>query len=171
MNSSLDSDIFLNRFSFFFFSIITFWWKKYTINDNNIPKFLEPLKTKILLTGKYLNAIHETGKFLVVDSNELAIEDAMLADDDEGLKRTSSGERLRLTASKKLVIPNAVEINFTTKEDVYKNIVDNAYNYSSEVLLNLLLKEHKLMDRLRFSLIQFFFEYKNSKSYFQIFLN
>lgn len=138
-----------------------------------MPKFLEPLSTKILLTGKYLNAIHETGKFLVVDSSNQTVENEEgqhggdLAGSDNsgeedgggggggGVKRTLSGERLRLTASKKLVIPNAVEINFTTKEDVYKNIVDNAYNYSSEILLNLLLKEHKLMDRLRLGILKF----------------
>lgn len=85
----------------------------------------------------------------MVDSNQTNTEDE-ISSEDEGVKKTTNGgERLRLTASKKLVIPNAVEINFTTKEDVYKNIVDNAYNYSSEILLNLLLKEHKLMDRLR----------------------
>lgn len=85
----------------------------------------------------------------MVDSNQTNTEDDEISSEDEGVKKTNGAERLRLTASKKLVIPNAVEINFTTKEDVYKNIVDNAYNYSSEILLNLLLKEHKLMDRLR----------------------
>lgn len=104
------------------------------------------MSTKILLTGKYLNAIHETGKFLVVDSSQT--EDTA-NETEEMTSSEKSTDRLKFCSSKKLVIPNAVEIHFTTKEEVYKSIVENAYNYSSEVLLNLLLKEHKLMDRLR----------------------
>lgn len=119
-------------------------------NPNNVPKFLEPLSSKILLTGKYLNAIHETGMFLVRKSggdtnDEIDGDEKQIETLNVGIDKPS----FRTTSAKKLVIPNAVEINFTTKEDYYKSIVDNAYNYSSEVLLNLLLKEHKLMDRLR----------------------
>jgi hypothetical protein len=97
------------------------------------------LREKILLTGKYLNAIYETGTLLVqkdFNSNEAAGEE--------------SNDRVKFhNIAKTLIIPNAVEINFTTKEEVYKNIVENAYNYSSEVLLNLLLEEHQLINRLR----------------------
>jgi gamma-tubulin complex component 2 len=40
-----------------------FWEKKYWItNRNNIPKFLEDISERILLTGKYLNAINETDR-------------------------------------------------------------------------------------------------------------
>lgn len=50
-------------------------------------------------------------------------------------------------------IPNAKEIVFTIKEDVYRQIVDISYNFSSKVLLNLLLHDHKLLDRLRYIFI------------------
>jgi gamma-tubulin complex component 2 len=96
-----------------------FWEKKYWItNRNNIPKFLEDISERILLTGKYLNAINET-------------------------------DRTKNSDNSKVVIPNAVEIIFSIKDEAYKQIVDNAYMYSSKILLNLLLNEHKLIDRLR----------------------
>jgi hypothetical protein len=116
---------------------------------------LEEHSEKILLTGKYLNAIYETGTFLVrkdlnsnVDSSEMMWEEAVAnAENDNAIEQM---KRLNLNGnSKKLIIPNAVEIGFTTKDEVYKQIIENAYNYSSEVLLNLLLKDHKLINRLR----------------------
>lgn len=117
-----------------------FWEKKYAVNRNNAPKFMEHLTDKILLTGKYLNAINETGKALY------------LIDNKENLEALNPNEN---KANFKLNVPGAKEILFTTKEGVYKQIVDNSYNFSSKVLLNLLLKDHKLIDRLR--LVHVFF--------------
>jgi gamma-tubulin complex component 2 len=97
----------------------------------NTPKFLEHISEKILLTGKYLNAINETGKNLIRIQKE--------------------NEPITLLTSNALniTIPNAKEIVFTIKEEIYKQIVDISYNFSSKVLLNLLLHDHKLIDRLR----------------------
>ncbi|RUS20820.1 Spc98 family-domain-containing protein [Endogone sp. FLAS-F59071] len=38
-----------------------YWEMRYTLRENAIPAFLEPLKSKILLAGKYLNVIRECG--------------------------------------------------------------------------------------------------------------
>lgn len=114
-----------------------FWEKKYSINSQNIPKFLASISEKILLTGKYLNAIFETGSMLAkdVNSNELvALENVP--------EQTAN-------KSKRFDFPESVEIFFTVKEEVYKQIVENAYNFSSKILLSLLLKDHRLIDRLR----------------------
>jgi hypothetical protein len=115
-----------------------------------MPKFLEQISDKILLTGKYLNAIYETGKIIVrnekdVNSNELRV---FTTDQDE-IKDQDEKVEIKLNNRSKIIIPNATEIIFTTKEEFYKQVVDNAYNYSSKILLNLLLKDHKLIDRLR----------------------
>ncbi len=112
-----------------------FWEKKYSVNRNNAPKFIEHLCDKILLTGKYLNAINETGKSLFSENKENS--EVTNLDD----KRSLNGF--------KYTVPSAKEILFTTKEEAYKQIVENSYNFSSKVLLNLLLKDHKLIDRLR----------------------
>jgi hypothetical protein len=115
-----------------------------------MPKFLEQISDKILLTGKYLNAIYETGKIIVrnekdINSNDLR---ALTTDQDE-IKDENEKIEIKLNNRSKIIIPNATEIIFTTKEEFYKQVVDNAYNYSSKILLNLLLKDHKLIDRLR----------------------
>lgn len=122
-----------------------FWDKKYSINRQNTPKFLEHLSEKILLTGKYLNAIYETGTVIVKDLNSNDLNDN---DDDDESNRKDQILKFNKT-TKKLVVPNAIEINFTIKEEIYRQLVDNAYNYSSKILLNLLLNDHKLIDRLR----------------------
>ena len=96
---------------------------------------MDQLTDHILLTGKYLNAISETGKSLFKVPNE-------------NNEIDSSESNLDF----KNYVPNAKEILFTTKEEIYKQIVDNSYNFSSKVLLNLLLKDHKLIDRLRYLL-------------------
>jgi hypothetical protein len=115
-----------------------------------MPKIFADLGEKILLTGKYLNAIYETGKVVFINDMNANKENELPDDqDNDDNDNGNSGELIKFTDSTKLVIPNAVEILFTTKVDVYKQIVENTYNYSSKVLLYLLLKEHKLVDRLR----------------------
>ncbi len=116
---------------------ITFWEKKYSINRNNIPKFFDSLTEKILLTGKYLNAINETGRHLQPIANDAN-------------KENEFEININKPFNSKLCIPNAKEIFFTIKEDVYKQMVESSYNFSSRVLLDLLLNEHKLIDRLRY---------------------
>lgn len=115
-----------------------FWERKYSLNKANMPKIFTDLGEKILLTGKYLNAIYETGKVVVFAYNQTG--EAPTAE---------SSEIASLEATEAVKPPAAVEILFTTKIDVYKQIVERTYNFSSQVLLNLLLKDHKLMDRLR----------------------
>lgn len=114
-----------------------FWEKKYSISSQNIPKFLAVTSEKILLTGKYLNAIFETGSMLAKDVNS-----------NELLNYENVSEKIEVKP-KKFDLPEPVEIHFTTKEETYKQIVENAYNFSSKILLNLLLKDHKLVNRLR----------------------
>lgn len=114
-----------------------FWEKKYSISSQNTPKFLAVISEKILLTGKYLNAIFETGSMLGKDVNA-----------NELLNHENVVEKVGIK-SRKFDLPEPVEIHFTVKEETYKQIVENAYNFSSKILLNLLLKEHRLVDRLR----------------------
>ncbi len=115
-----------------------------------MPKFLELLSEKILLTGKYLNAIYETGKIIVrkeKESSQNSVE--LTSETDVNSKAQTSVHQ------SKIIVPNAVEIVFTIKEEVYKQIVENAYNYSSKVLLDLLLNDHKLINRLRYFMLLF----------------
>lgn len=52
---------------------------------------------------------------------------------------------------KKLTVPGAKEIIFSIKEENYKEIIDNAYDYSNRLLLDLLLHEYKLLQRLKYA--------------------
>jgi len=45
--------------------------------------------------------------------------------------------------------PNAQEILYTIKERQYFEQIDEAYNYASQLLLDLLINEKNLMARLR----------------------
>ena len=36
-----------------------YWEQRFTLIDDHVPEFLEPLKEKILLSGKYLNILKE----------------------------------------------------------------------------------------------------------------
>ena len=49
--------------------------------------------------------------------------------------------------------PHAEEIVYTLQERQYVDQIDNAYNYASEILLEVLMKENDFMARLRFVLI------------------
>ena len=39
----------------------SYWERRYTVSQENIPSFLEHLAEKILRTGKYLNVVRECG--------------------------------------------------------------------------------------------------------------
>lgn len=38
-----------------------YWEMRYTVREKLVPSFLQPLQTKILLAGKYLNVVRECG--------------------------------------------------------------------------------------------------------------
>lgn len=39
----------------------TYWETRYTIREDAVPAFLEPMKNQILLAGKFLNVVRECG--------------------------------------------------------------------------------------------------------------
>lgn len=39
----------------------TYWETRYTIHEELVPSFLEPMKNQILLAGKFLNVVRECG--------------------------------------------------------------------------------------------------------------
>ena len=45
--------------------------------------------------------------------------------------------------------PSAEEMVYTIKERQYCEQIENAYSYASKLLLNLLMEDYQLMDRLR----------------------
>ncbi|KAF9579118.1 hypothetical protein BGW38_004767, partial [Lunasporangiospora selenospora] len=111
-----------------------YWDQKYTIRTNYVPSFLVPLQDKVLLAGKYLNVIQECGIPLSKVENEtregITVATAMYADRNEILASLSGG---------KLV-----------------DTIETAYQFANKKLLDLLLNEYRLLDRLQ-SMKRYFF--------------
>ncbi|KAF9435799.1 hypothetical protein BGZ76_005507 [Entomortierella beljakovae] len=112
-----------------------YWEQRYTIRDKYVPSFLVPLKTKILLAGKYLNVIRECGIHLPSSSNDQS--NHTPASNTSGY--TERNDVLAALSGGKLV-----------------DTIDAAYQYANKKLLDLLLKEKQLLGRLR-SMKRYFF--------------
>ncbi|CAF0999098.1 unnamed protein product, partial [Didymodactylos carnosus] len=88
-----------------------YWGKRYVLNRNNTPRLLESMSEMILNTGKYLNAIRESG----IDDKTKTME----------------------------------ELKYTTKEKDLEEPLEKAYQYASQILLNLVLNEYHLLERFK----------------------
>lgn len=86
------------------------WDNKYKLIVKNIPNFLIKVSNKVLLAGKYLNAIQKFGKHIPKNDADTIQQDR--------------------------------------SEDVFLQLIEEAYNFASSSLLNLILHENDLMGRL-----------------------
>ena len=76
---------------------------------------------------------------------------------NNNLKFINAKERLlSLQRHQQIIIPNTKEILFSVKEDNYKDTIENAYDFANKLLLDLLLQEFKLIQRLKFVHFCFF---------------
>ncbi|KAF8943777.1 hypothetical protein BGZ47_005073 [Haplosporangium gracile] len=124
-----------------------YWEQRYTIRENYVPSFLVPLKSKILLAGKYLNVIRECGIHL------------------------SQADR-----SASATIQPSASTTFLERNDILAALsggrlvdtIEDAYQYANKKLLDLLLKEKQLLGRLR-SMKRYFF--LDQSDYFTHFLD
>ena len=55
-----------------------YWEMRYTVREKLVPTFLEPLQSKILLAGKYLNVVRECGVNIAKPEDMQAAMDADL---------------------------------------------------------------------------------------------
>ena len=108
-----------------------YWEQRYTIREKYVPSFLVPLKTKILLAGKYLNVIRECGIHLSKTPTTDTNNTPATADQP----RATHAARNEILAA--LSGGNLVET------------VEEAYQSANTKLLDLLLKERQLLGRLR----------------------
>ncbi|KAI9279674.1 gamma-tubulin complex component protein [Umbelopsis sp. AD052] len=156
-----------------------YWEMRYTIREVAVPSFLEPLKHKILVAGKYLNVVRECGITILgphdtnqdeVDSEELPTpspprprEVSADTQSSEGNKENVpfiSSERSSELGQK--LSPSVDGISM--RGDILMAIdggrfvqdLEAAYKYANRTLLDLLLKDQQLLARLR-SLKRYFF--------------
>ena len=73
-----------------------YWEMRYTVREKLVPSFLQPLQTKILLAGKYLNVVRECGVSIAnPEDMELAMQQDSMVDETQ-----SSREEWRESVSR-----------------------------------------------------------------------
>lgn len=124
-----------------------YWEQRYTIRENYVPSFLVPLKSKILLAGKYLNVIRECGIHLSQADR-------------------SASATVHPSASTNVLERNDILAALSGGRLV--DTIEDAYQYANKKLLDLLLKDKQLLGRLR-SMKRYFF--LDQSDYFTHFLD
>ncbi|KAL2913523.1 gamma tubulin complex Spc97/GCP2 subunit Alp4 [Polyrhizophydium stewartii] len=107
-----------------------YWEQRYTLRDDSIPLFLEPWKEKILMAGKYLNVLRECG-IEIPTGRDRKLTDA-------------EGREVGLTDAARAVDGGRFAAD-----------IEHAYRFANKALIDLLVKDHKLFERLK-SLKRFF---------------
>ncbi|RKP11111.1 gamma-tubulin complex component protein, partial [Thamnocephalis sphaerospora] len=110
---------------------LTYWERRYVLRDLAVPAFLEPLKMKILMAGKYLNVMRECGLPIADDVRLAELEQG--ADLEEGATRAVAKS----------------EVMRALKGVRYLRSIEAAYNHANRTLLQMLLTDHQLHARLR----------------------
>ncbi|CAG8631276.1 3384_t:CDS:10 [Acaulospora morrowiae] len=115
-----------------------YWEMRYTIREELIPPFLIPFKNKILLAGKYLNVVRECG-IAIQEPQKQPIDDTVGKDDVDRTDINMSNDILIAMDGGRFV-----------------DNIESAYKCANRTLLDLLLKDQQLIDRLR-SIKRYFF--------------
>lgn len=118
-----------------------YWEMRYTIRENVVPIFLEPVKNQILLAGKYLNVVRECG-VNIADPKEMEheVSNQRLRDEITGFKKQTTDNTTHVPRSEVWAAVNGAQFA--------KNL-EIAYKYANHTLLNLLMDERQLIGRLR----------------------
>ncbi|KAI9245069.1 Spc98 family-domain-containing protein [Sporodiniella umbellata] len=125
-----------------------YWEMRYTIRENAVPVFLEPVKNQILLAGKYLNVVRECG-VNIADPKEMEREVTNQREQEE--KAGFRNQAVNSTTH----VPRS-EIWGAVNGEQFASNLEIAYKYANRTLLNLLMNERQLIGRLR-SLKHYFF--------------
>ncbi|KAI7904831.1 gamma-tubulin complex component protein [Cokeromyces recurvatus] len=124
----------------------TYWETRYTIREAYVPFFLEPIKDQILLAGKFLNVVRECG--------------VEIANPDEMQHEVSSQNTVEEISNSPYLANNYIlsrgEVWTAVDGSRFIKNLEIAYKYANQKLLNLLMKEQQLLERLR-SLKHYFF--------------
>ncbi|KAI9139775.1 Spc98 family-domain-containing protein [Paraphysoderma sedebokerense] len=115
-----------------------YWEERYSFRKGAIPVFLESLKDKILVAGKYLNVMNECGV-------KVAMQVQGMSDNGKGTKAESEGS-----------VPRNDIAKLVDGSGSYIEEIERAYRFANKSLLDLLMKDNQLMPRLR-SLKHYFF--------------
>jgi gamma-tubulin complex component 2 len=151
-----------------------YWASRYTVRGEMVPIFLQRAAEKILTTGKYLNVLRgcgivgenrlkETRKLWILKndrkgsrspvtttSTSISVTSAGIVGSNGGNSsgnETKTGETnnsnsdIKWAEKRKLQYDNGERSNIDS--------IENAYHFSSKALLDLLLRDHQLLQRLK----------------------
>lgn len=107
-----------------------FWSRRYVLQRNNTPILFHGSSEMILNTGKYLNAIRESALDFIEDLNV-----------------DMSTSILRI--DKQLLSNKSKKLEYTIHEKDLDENLEEAYKYSSEILLDLILNKYFLIERFK----------------------
>ncbi|KAJ3279877.1 Gamma-tubulin complex component 2, partial [Rhizoclosmatium sp. JEL0117] len=110
-----------------------YWEVRYTVRANGVPCFLEGVKEKVLLAGKYLNVVGECGV-------------------DVEAKRAAQGEEEGKSSGKKEEVVGVAafgEVVRVVEEGRFVEDIEKAYRFANQQLLELLMDGNHLVARLR----------------------
>ncbi|CAO3686335.1 unnamed protein product [Umbelopsis ramanniana] len=157
-----------------------YWEMRYTIREVAVPSFLEPLKHKILVAGKYLNVVRECG-ITILGPQDTNVDE--VNPQSEELPTVSPPQPRETSADTQSIEGNKENVPFRTERsselgqkpspsvdgismrgDILMAVdggrfvqdLEAAYKYANRTLLDLLLKDQQLLARLR-SLKRYFF--------------
>ncbi|KAL7747995.1 gamma tubulin complex Spc97/GCP2 subunit Alp4 [Sorochytrium milnesiophthora] len=122
-----------------------YWERRYTFRTSAIPPFLESLKDKVLIAGKYLNVVAECGiKVTVPESTD-----------------SDATPPAALPAAGRPELIKAVDGNGRFVQDI-----ERAYRFANKSLLDLLVNNQNLVARLRSIKRYFFLDQSDFFTYF-----
>ncbi|KAL9547650.1 hypothetical protein MBANPS3_006068 [Mucor bainieri] len=133
----------------------TYWETRYTIREGSVPVFLEPMKNQILLAGKFLNVVRECG-VRIANPQEMQSEILGQTIDQDLSLNSPLANAPPHPASNPSFMPTRSEVWAAVDGSRFVKSLDVAYKYANQTLLNLLLKDQQLIERLR-SLKHYFF--------------
>ncbi|KAJ3166572.1 Gamma-tubulin complex component 2, partial [Irineochytrium annulatum] len=114
-----------------------YWEQRYTLRRDGIPPFLAPVAGRVLLAGKYLNVVRECGEVIPeLEGRVVRVEGV------EAVVKGSGGE-LQFKSGEFGDVVGSID-----KAGIVEDI-DLAYRYANQTLLDLLVKDKELINRLR----------------------
>lgn len=125
----------------------TYWDKKYTLRHANVPIFLDTIKSRILTTGKYINAIRECG--MHVNQGEVPPDYALSGSSPATTRKASDSIKFSRNGASSQLAQITEEFVFSANERAYSEKVDRAYQYASGRLLHVLRSDYGLLAKLR----------------------
>jgi gamma-tubulin complex component 2 len=111
-----------------------YWEQSYTTREGQVVVFLEKMRNKVLITGKYINFIKECQNY-TTQKNHNKQHDAVDVE-----PRDDKDAQLLLDEKQGFI--------FSTDERIHADKIERAYKFASKKLLNVLLKDYRMLEQL-----------------------